>query len=145
MNGTLTIEGDLAILGKIAADITAQYPNGVTAAVETASWEGWDTEVAKIVYNAVGIAARTSLEMVVKAGGFCPDDQLRAVLGDKLTGKVTGPLNKHLKSLGKKGLIPEGLPKPLVSGYNGKNAWQPTQGFKMPDQLVPMFAAAIGI
>ncbi len=143
MDGKLIIEGDLSALAELAHRIQQLYPEGVHAEVIPEPWQGWTVDYAQAVFDACASAARTALQLVSSAGGFVPDEEVRAIVGDQLKGKITGPISKQMQRLASHGWVPEGLPKPLTASYTDSPSYQRIGGFRMPEQLVPIFVAAI--
>lgn len=146
MLGTLTVHGDLDAIVEIVQDIQKNCPNGIIAKAARTTAMGWDVPSAKALLAELAPNAHKAIEMVVSAGGFTADDDLRAEIGDSLRGSITGPITRHMDKLKKRGVLDPAAIKPLQADYNPNiTGRQRTLGLFMDDSIVPVFRDALGL
>jgi hypothetical protein len=104
----------------------------------------WTQEYASEYIGALRWSTHGLVRQVVHAGGRLDARVLRGADGQGSLRGVTGPLRKAMRRLVAQGKLPPGLPVPVEPDYDNTagTSWQRTPGFKMPPELVPLFAAA---
>jgi hypothetical protein len=134
MNGTLTIEGDLTLLGKLAIQIDEWFPGAFAVEVEADAWGGWRIDTLASLLERLHPWQLLLVSYVSLAGGRRSDDEVRAkfAINGGLKGQ-TGPISKHIKSMKAAGKIPGDAVRLLTVHRTGIN---PT--FVIPSELVPL-------
>lgn len=143
MNATLTITGDLTLLGKLALKIDEWFPSAFASTVEVPSFDGWDVETMTILLRRLQTKQLELLNFVSENGGYRSDDEVRAKFGNAEGGMkgLTGPISKHIKSMTETGLLPAGASYVVRTEANPTNRNAPG-GFRTPHGLVPVLRAA---
>lgn len=144
MNGTLTISGDLALLGKLALKIDDWFPNAFATAVNVPAFGQWDVETMTILLRRLAKKQLDLIDFVSSNDGYRSDDEVRAQFGNDGGGMkgLTGPISKHIKAMVASGMLqadPSFVVKTEPNPVNRNLAG----GFLMPRQLVPVVRAAI--
>lgn len=135
MNGTLSINGELNLLGELAVKIDEWYAGRLETAVESDSWGGWSVERMTVLLARLHPWQLRLVNFVAAAGGQRSDSEVRArfALGDSGLRGQTGAISKHVKSMEKAGIVPAGASHVLKVDRNG-----PTPNFIIPNDLVPI-------
>ena len=152
MFGTLTIQGDLEQLSRIAAELHELYPNGVRARVDVEAVDGWSVGAATALLRRLARRQVITLQELVAGDGYVADDALRSRLateaGADPTSQIslrglTGPISKHIVHLIGDGLLPASTGNPVTADYDNSNSsYQRTSGLSLARPLVPIFRAA---
>ena len=144
MNATLTITGDLTLLGKLAVQIDEWFPTAFATSVEVPSFEGWDVETMTILLRRLQAKQRDLLQFVSENGGYRTDAEVRAKFGNSAGGMkgLTGPISKHIKSMTEAGLLAVDASYVVRTEADPANRNAPG-GFRTPLGLVPVLRAAL--
>src|SRR3954469_13741767 len=101
MLATLTVQGPLDALARIAVLIQQQFAEGVRSDVQPLEVDGWSVERAALLLARLATKQRTVLELVVRGDGHVDDETLRAHFanGNGQVRGLTGPISKHVKNM----------------------------------------------
>jgi hypothetical protein len=102
----------------------------------------WTVDLAAALIQSLAEGPRRAIRTALHGNGWVPADVVRGSNGS-LKGRITGPITKTMARLVRAGVLPEGLPQPLVAEYDpAVRGYQPTRGFRMSGELVDLFTAA---
>lgn len=146
MDGTLTISGPLSELSKIAADMEARYPSGVSAGVSIASYGGWNVETMTILLRRLAPRQTRLIAKIADGDGFCSSEELRDEFANEqgqLRG-LLGPIAKHVTAMTREGILGESAIVILASEFDhdSRNP-QRVSGVRAPAKLLPVIRAAM--
>jgi len=144
MNGTLTIEGDLTLLGKLAVKIDEWFPGAFAAEVGTPAWGEWDVETMAVLLRRLGRKQLELIQFVSSGGGYQSDEAVRSRLSNDDGGMkgLTGPISKHINAMIAAGDLAEKASPVVKTESNPDNRNLPG-GFRMPADLLPVVRAAL--
>lgn len=144
MNGKLTIEGDLATLGRLALKINEWFPNELKTHVSVPSWGGWNVEAMTVLLRRLAPKQLQLLDFVSAGDGYQSDEAVRRQFGNETGGMkgLTGPISKHIKAMAATGDITESAVPVVKTEPNPGNRSQ-AGGFRIPGELVPIVRAAL--
>jgi hypothetical protein len=139
MEGTLTIRGDLTLLGRLALKIDEWFPGALATEVGVLEWGGWSVETMAMLVDRLHPVQRKLIGFVADADGQRTDDEVRAEFaGDHGLKGLTGPLSRHIERMQTAGVIPTGASFVVMVDRTPR-----IPVFRMPEQLVPVVKAAL--
>lgn len=140
MEGTLSVKGDLAVLGKLAAMIDEWFPGAVATEVRTAAWGGWTIKTVVALLERLHPWQLLLVSFVARAGGRRSDREVRDMfaIGESGLRGQTGPISKHIRSMKAAGMLPDDASYLLKVDRTTNTAT-----FVTPDELVPIVQAAL--
>jgi hypothetical protein len=145
MNITITVT--VSDVDPVAAEATARRiadaavaaGGTMTTAVPTPMWT---VDMAAALLQSLAEGPVRAIRTALHGNGWVPADLVRGSSGS-LKGRITGPITKTMARLVRAGVLPKGLPPPLVAEYDpAVRGYQPTRGFRMTDELLDVFTAA---
>lgn len=102
----------------------------------------WTADRAVTLLRDIPSAARQILRLTAGGDGWADAAAVRGDGDATLRGR-TSPITQAIKRGVRAGLLPAGLPAPIVTRYDPDNpSWNRTSGFAMSEALVPVFRAA---
>lgn len=149
MNGTLSIEGPLDLLGTIAHELNERFPDGLDALVAPSTGTaGWTVETARILFTGLAAKQREAIRLIVSLNGFADGQALRQAFAND-NGQIrglTGPISKRVKKLIAEGVLPPDVEPPTTTQYDPDNpSFQRAGGIRMRAELVVIFRQAIEV
>ena len=140
MDGTLSIQGDLVTLGKLAVKIEKWFPGALATEVRAAGWGGWTVDSMAALLERLHPWQLLLVSFVARAGGRRVDPEVRDKfsLGDSGLRGQTGPISKHIMNMKAEGVIPDDATYVLKIDRTTK-----VRTFITPDKLMPILRAAL--
>jgi hypothetical protein len=140
MEGTLSIRGNLATLGKLTAMIEDWSDGLVETELATDIWGGWTPDNMASLLERLHPWQLLLVSFVARAGGRRGDPEVRAkfeIEGSGLRGQ-TGAISKHIASMKAAGTIPQEASHLLKVDRPGHAAT-----FVIPEELLPIVLVAL--
>ncbi|WP_442574883.1 hypothetical protein ACSBPH_13770 [Microbacterium sp. F51-2R] len=140
MNGTLSIQGDLALLSELALKIEAWFPDALETSVESDSWGGWTVDRMALLLGRVHPWQLLLVSFVARGDGLRRDPEVRALfsIGDSGLKGQTGAISKHIEAMKKTGLLPDDASHVLRVDRSGAAPM-----FVIPGELMPIVESAL--
>lgn len=140
MEGTLSIQGDLALLGKLAVKVDEWFPGALSTEVRPDEWGGWTIETMTVLVERLHPWQLLLVSYVARANGRRSDPEVRAKFAIRDSGLrgQTGAISKHIDGLKATGKIPDDASYLLKVDRSAHVAT-----FVMPAELVPIVQAAL--
>lgn len=141
-------DADIATLREAITETLASFN---TAPISPDAILGWTEQTARELYDRLIDGNRAVQAQVIAYaahnGGVCDRDTVYALGGypeDRVLKGFTRPVARIMRDLASEGLIPLDAATPMATAYDATNAsFQKAQGFRMPDELTAVFAAAV--
>jgi hypothetical protein len=140
MNGTLSIQGDLVLLGKLAVKIDEWFPSALATEVRPDEWGGWTIETMEVLLERLHPWQLLLVSYVAQSNGRRNDPEVRdkfAIGASGLRGQ-TGAISKHIYGMKAAGKIADNASYLLKVDRSAHMAT-----FVMPAGLVPIVQAAL--
>lgn len=140
MNGTLSIQGDLAILSELALKIEDWFPGALATSVDSDAWGGWTVDRMALLLGRVHPWQLLLVSFVARAEGRRMDPEVRALfaIGDSGLKGQTGAISKHIEAMKKSGLLPDDASHVLKVDRSSAAPM-----FVIPADLMPIVEAAL--
>lgn len=140
MNGTLSIQGDLSTLGKLATQIEEWFPGAVTTEVTADGWGGWTPDTMEVLLRRVHPWQLLLVSFVARGGGRRIDSDVRErfALGASGLRGQTGAISKHIEAMKKAGTVPEDASHVIRVDRSTHVAT-----FEIPADLLPIVEATL--
>jgi hypothetical protein len=144
MEASLTITGDLTLLGKLAVRIDEWFPTAFSTEIAVPAYGGWTVERMSSLVRRLNEKQIELLAFVSENDGYRTDEEVRARFanGEGSMQGLTGPITRHKYAMVKEGLIDDSAIDLVKTERNPRNR-NLAGGFRMAQELVPVVKAAL--